>query len=107
MYEMLNLDIVISYNTDNEKKTLFYFSLFLHSSKEQQKAPPVGQEVCSLSIFPISILAFMVWRFKPFYSCGLNKKGHLREQDYNLLFWVTLKSIYFHLLLNTTIQRAF
>lgn len=98
MYEMLNLDIVISYNTDNEKKMLFYFSLFLRSSKEQQKAPLVGQEVRTLSF------KFPYWHLwcggsNPFYSCGLNKKGHLREQDYNLLFWVTLKSIYFHLLL--------
>lgn len=39
---------MISYNTDYMKQILFYFSLSLHSSKEQQIASPVGQEVCSL-----------------------------------------------------------
>lgn len=92
---MLNLDIVISYNTDNEKKMLFYFSLFLHSSKEQQKAPPVGQEAY-LSNFHTGIYGVEVQTLLQPWS---EQKRHLMEQDYNLLFWVTLKSIYFHLLL--------
>lgn len=66
-----------SYNINNMKRMLFHFCLILHNSKEQQDTFSSGPQ--SLwPTFQISVLAFIVMRFKSLYSCGLNNKGALK-----------------------------